>query len=275
MSTDKLMLHGSNHEYFSYGKSRLRFRGPFRDPNAVDVTVMGGTEIFGKFVNRPISELLEGELARPVANLGVVNAGPDTFLSDPATTELCVRARVNVLQIMGAHGLSNAYYSVHQRRNDRFVSAHEKLRNLFPYADFSDCNFTRHLLHKLRRQCRERYAIVVDELRRTWMAKMIELIGRVGEPMILLWISDHAPDSSNDRCPDPSSGDPLLVTSEMVEQLASTCHGYVEVVREFGPAEAAGGRFPSLQSAAAARLPGPSTHFAAARALARTVQPLL
>ena len=77
-------------DYFPcrYGNSRLMFRGPRRDLDAPYAVVLGGTEVYGKFVPRPFLDLLEERLGRPVVNLGCVNAGLDAFLNDADTLQV-------------------------------------------------------------------------------------------------------------------------------------------------------------------------------------------
>ena len=39
-----------DYQLSSYGSSKLKFRGPYRIPQAIDVAVLGGSATFGKFV---------------------------------------------------------------------------------------------------------------------------------------------------------------------------------------------------------------------------------
>lgn len=257
-----------NYDTCRYGRSRLIFRGPYRMPQALDIAVVGGTGVFGKLVPRPFPVLLESAIRRPVVNLGSLHAGVDAFLDDPVVDEVCRRARTCVIQLTGAHCLSNRYFRVHPRRNDRFIVARAPLRRLFPEVDFSACTFTRHMLMLLRRTCPDRFAVVVAELRNTWMLKMDALIAGIGVPVMTLWVADHAPLGAGIP-PDPGTPDPLFVTRDMVEQIRTRAIAHVEVVRPFGtPAECAGMVLAGMDAAAARHLPGPATHEVVARTLA-------
>jgi hypothetical protein len=54
------------------------------------------------------------------ANLGLVNAGIDVFINEPMIQDFCAGAVVTVIQVLGAANMSNRFYAVHPRRNDRF-----------------------------------------------------------------------------------------------------------------------------------------------------------
>jgi hypothetical protein len=94
-------------------------------------------------------ELLEDHVGLPVVNLGAINAGIDVFSCDETVLSACSGARAVVLQAMGAHNLRNRFYSVHQRRNDRFLRASPLLSTLYPEVDFTEFAFTRHLIQTL------------------------------------------------------------------------------------------------------------------------------
>ena len=47
-----------------------------------------------------------------MVNLGVTHAGPDLYLKDDAVIDIARKAQLCVLQIMGAHNMSNPYYKI-------------------------------------------------------------------------------------------------------------------------------------------------------------------
>ena len=121
-------------DYFPcrYGASKSLFRGPLRDLSRPYVAMLGGSPTFGKYVDHPYPALVERALGLPVANLGGLNAGPDFYLSDPGLMDVAAGAQLAVVQITGAEAVSNPFYSVHGRRNDRFLAATPALRPLTP-----------------------------------------------------------------------------------------------------------------------------------------------
>ena len=125
-------------------------------------------------------------------------------------------AKAVVIQVMGAHNLSNRYYSVHPRRNDRFLRASPTLASLYPEVDFTEFHFTRHMLSRLETISEKRSATVFKELKSAWIARMTALCALIPGPVLLLWISDRLPPDRADVIDD---GEPLLVTREMLEAL--------------------------------------------------------
>lgn len=249
-------------DYFPcrYGSSRILFRGPRRDIDRAYVAVLGGTETYGKFVPLPFPDLLEQELGLPVANLGCMNAGPDVFLNEAAVTQIAAQASVTVVQILGAQNLSNRYYAVHPRRNDRFLGATPLLRTIFPRVDFTEFNFTRHMLMSLQTASADKFEVVAEELRAAWVTRMKLLLSRLGRRVILLWVSDQAPPSPTRRV--DLTRNPLLIDSEMIQAIRAPVAGYVEAVYSAAALSQGveGMAFVPMEAPAAAGLPGPAAH---------------
>lgn len=198
-----------------YGAAKAVFRGPGRDLSRPYVAMLGGSATFGKYVDQPYPALVETALGWPVANLGGLNAGPDFYLSDPATLDIAAGARAAVVQVTGAEVLSNPFYTVHGRRNDRFLAATPALRALVTQVDFTDIHFTRHLLQVLRRADAGVFAQVVQGLRQTWLARMRQLLAGLPARRVLLWLADAPPP---DRA-DSLDRAPLFVDRGMLDAL--------------------------------------------------------
>ena len=253
-----------------YGASRLVFRGPPRALDGPYVATLGGSETFGKFVAHPYADLLEARLGEPVVNLGVMQAGLTLFLDDPGVLPVASGARMTVVQVLGAHNMSNRFYSVHRRRNDRFLKAAAPLRMLYPDLDFTEFHFTGHLMQCLEKGAPEAFEAVVEELKTAWVHRMKALLSAIRGERVLLWISDRRPEDTTDTTGDT---DPLFVDRAMVEAVLPDTSGLIEVVaspeareegldaRSFLPGE----------EAAARALPGPLFHREVADALGRAI----
>lgn len=254
-----------------YGLSRIMFRGPRRALEGNYAAFVGSTETYGKFIEHPYPMLVENEVGKPCVNFGVVNAGVDVFANDPTVLAACHDASVTVIQIMGAHNLSNRFYKVHPRRNDRFLAPSTVMKALFPDIDFADFSFTRHLLGAIYTRSPERFEILRAELQAAWSARMRSLIDQIGSRVVLLWMSQTplTDDKWSDR-PNALRADPLFVTRSMVEELRPQV---LDVVEAQPSAEALsfgtkGMVFPLLHREAAGELLGVAAHEEAAQRLA-------
>lgn len=243
-----------------YGNSRLLFRGPKRSLDQPYCAVVGGTETYGKFVPKPFPALIEEATGLQMVNLGCVNAGIDVFLNDVSLMDVVAGAKVSIFQALGAHNMSNRFYVVHPRRNDRFLRASAMLKALYPGVDFTEFHFTRHMLSVLKQKSPSAFEIVVAELQMAWQARMRKLAGRIPGDKILLWLPSRAPEGDQ-----PSDGlglDPLFVTQHMLD----TVRSYFTRVIEFEPSPEAlapgteGMVHGEMDQAAAASLPGPAVH---------------
>lgn len=255
-----------------YGTSKLLFRGPRRRPDGSHIAVLGGTESYGKFIETPWPDLLEQVTGRQVVNLSQLNAGVDVYLNDRTVQDLCQQAHVTVIELLGAQNLSNRFYAVHPRRNDRFLRASTLMKTIYREIDFTEFHFTRHLLAGLRDASPEKFELISGELKDVWVARMQKLIETVSGRVILLWMADHAPGKTSG---DPlARGGPLLVDSAMIEALRPRVSAVVEIVGS--PEERAEGlgqmHFSDLDASAAAELLGPVVHKRAARQLGEVIR---
>lgn len=248
--------------------SALRFRGPLATENGPAVVCIGGTETFGRFISEPFTTQLNDALDLPVLNFGVLNAGLDVMMNDPAIGGAICQAEAVVLQITSAHNMTNRFYTVHPRRNDRFLSASTMLRTIYPQVDFTEFHFTRHLLHHLRDASEDRFDIIRTELEAAWVARMRRFLNHINAPVHLLWLSNRMP-------ADPEDVDlaqyPLFVTQQMLETVREDAASLtIAAPDDAEVANSVQGKFFGPREEAAARLlPGPELHEMAARGLLR------
>lgn len=264
-------------EYYPcrYGTSKLLFRGPRRDLGLPYVAMLGSTETYGKFVEEPYPALLEKTLDKSCVNLGHVNAGVDLFLHEEMIIDIASKASATVLEVPGAHTLTNRFYAVHRRRNDRFLRASNMLRTIYREVDFTEIHFTRHLLGRLRATSADKFDIVVAELQEAWVARMKALLTRIPGDVLLLWVSDHRPEEADLTGIDGS--DPMFVDRAMLDKVLPFATDLVEVV--VSPEEIAEGQrglvHDELEAPAAAAMLGTKAHEKAARELARVLPDLM
>lgn len=258
-----------DYELCQYGGSKLLFRGPKVDLNTQHIAFLGGTETFGKFIPAPFPHLVAGHLNKGGLNLGQCNAGVDVYLNDPGVLDVAARADVRVVQVMGAVNVSNRYFAVHPRRNDRFIGAHDVLKSLYPEIDFTDFHFTRHLLGALRAHSDRRFEMVMKELQDTWLARMVLLLKILGPRTVLLWFSHRTPRQDAEA----TLVDPLYIDADMLAHLRKVGCMFIEVIADLGddgPQSADSDHLelfaPSMHAAALSVLP-PKAHFLAAQSL--------
>lgn len=261
-----------------YGQSKLLFRGPERRLDAPYVAFIGGTATYGKFIKNPYPALVESGLGVNCMNFGIANAGVDVLLNDSFLSSACNTSEATVVQIIGAQNLSNRFYTVHPRRNDRFVTASPLLKSIYPEVDFAEFHFNRHMLSGLHGVCSERFAVVRDEVQTAWAARMKLLLKQVAGKVVLVWFADHAPLAQEEAILDPAKArSPLFVTREMLDDLTPHATGYVEVVAT--PEAVAAGRdgmiFSQMEAMAAAEMLGPKAHGEVAQHLGPVLQDIV
>lgn len=261
-----------------YGASKLLFRGPARRLEGRYALFLGGTETYGKFIAEPYPAMAERLGIGRCINFGWPNAGIDAFALDDDIMQAAARARAVVVQVTGAQNVTNPFYRVHPRRNDRFVAANPALVELFPEVDFTEFHFTRHMLGRLWRVSPRRYAQVRAAARRCWVRRMRGVLDRIGRKTILLWVSERPVSQRIEAgCDGDLISDPVFVTAPMVAMLRPHAARFVEVVPS-AKARAEGTRgmiFNEMDAPAAAGLPGPLAHREVAEALRAPLQDLM
>ncbi len=270
MKQEQIEDEGLSYSPCRYGESRMLFRGPRKRLDQPYLAFVGGTATYGKFIQHPFPMLVEKGMRQPCVNLGCVNGGVDAFLGDPQVIDICRSADMTVVQIMGAHTQSNRFYSVHPRRNDRFLRPSTVLEAIYHDVDFSDFAFTRHMLGALHTKSIDRFDTLVRELREAWTARMRTLITTIGDNVILMWLADTPmSDQPWSQHPNHLQADPLFVTKSMVEALRPLVRDIVEITpsREALAEGVKGMVYPPSQRQVAMEMLGAACHREAAQRL--------
>lgn len=256
-----------------YGESRLLFRGPKKPLDGRHISFLGSSQTFGRFLPNPYPAQVEEQLGVTCINFGQINASVDAFLHDPTVIEACRDSAFTVIEVMGAANLSNRFYSVHPRRNDRFVRASSVLSAIYPEVDFSDFCFTRAMLQQLHEVAPARFPIVREELQSAWSARMRTLIETIRRPVILLWLAPAPP-------PDMAPDDPaewlgteaVFVTRGMIDRLRAQVSSVVTVTPPGRRHHSDGFLLDDADAAAAAHMVGPAVQAQAASAISAIIQ---
>jgi hypothetical protein len=255
-----------------YGTSRLLFRGPKRNLNSSYCAFIGGTETYGKFIQQPFPALVELELGMPCVNFGQANAGIDAFSYDPFVIDAAAKANVTVVQVMGAQNMTNRFYAVHPRRNDRFISTSTLLRKIYRDVDFADFHYNKHMLTRLMMVCPDRFEVVRQELQQAWLARMRLMLKQISGKSILLWFAEHTPDAGSDEGVGLGP-DPLFITTDMLHEIAGFATEVVEVVASTkAKSQGTEGQFfGEMEAVVASEMMGPMAHQEAAVAVLRAI----
>ncbi|WP_299688689.1 DUF6473 family protein [uncultured Tateyamaria sp.] len=265
MSFDTLGPGGLDYLPCRYGASKILFRGPKRPLDAPYVAFFGGTTTYGKYIETPFCSLIEQDLGMTCVNFGCVNGGVDAYAADPVLREAAIEAQVTVIQVTSPRNMSNRFYKVHPRRNDRFVEASPLLRTIYREVDFAEFNFTNHMLQRLYLVSPERFHAVLDELRTAWLARMRLVLSQIPGKTILLWASDHPPADTALEI----DADPAFVNRSMIVEIEPLVTQFVQVVASDRALQAGtdGMVFAEMDAAAAATMLGPTAHREIADAL--------
>ncbi|MEO3416905.1 DUF6473 family protein [Roseovarius sp. CAU 1744] len=250
-----------------YPGSKLRFRGPRRKLNGPYAAFLGGTDTYGKFIERPFPALIEARTGVKCVNFGWPNAGVDVYLNDIGVLMATANADVTIVQVPCVTNMTNRFYSVHPRRNDRFLEASGTLRAIYGEVDFTEFHFVRHMLQCLQKVSSERFATVIEEIQTAWVSRMQLLLHKVDSKVILLWMSARRPEDDADRT--EVEFDPICVTRKMLETLRPMTDQVIEVTasEEVRADGTNGMRFSALEAPAAQEVMGPRCHYQVAEAL--------
>lgn len=265
MSYNNISPGGLNYQPCRYGGSRVMFRGPPKPLEGKFIAFFGSTKTYGKFVERPFPALLEERLNVVCANFGRPNAGVELYLNEPFLRDVATRAAVTVIQVVSPRNMNNRLYTVHPRRNDRFVKPTRLLKSLYDDVDFADCNFNKHMLQKLHATSPERFESIVNELREAWQSRMRLLCSQIPGKTVLFYFSDRRPDTGSV----PNGTEPWFVTKSMLNDIQPLFTDFVEVIvsDEAKQRGTEGMVYDDLEMPAALQLPGPLAHQEAANAL--------
>ncbi len=260
-----------------YGASKLVFRGPRRDLSDPFVAFVGSTETYGKFIEEPYPALVERALEKTCVNFGLLNAGIDAFVHDPFVLETAAQADVTVVQVMGAQNMTNRFYAVHPRRNDRFVSASALLQTIYREVDFTEFNFTKHMLGDLLTLSPDRFYTVKMELQQAWIARMRLMLGSIKGKTVLLWFASQPPPEDIEGEDKDLGQDPLFVIRKMIDEITPLVTKVVEINTSTQAMEAGtqGMVFSEMEALAAQEMLGPIAHAEAAERLVKVIGDLL
>lgn len=136
----------------------------------------------------PLPPAILRRLLSPAARI----EGVDCRLNDPALLDRARSAHAFVMLLPPLGNLGNPFYSVHPRRNDRFLAARPMLKALFPEVDFTEYDFTGHMLSALAATCPDRFSQMRRVLQQTWQERLKTLLEHMPDGGVLLQLPGPA-----------------------------------------------------------------------------------
>lgn len=151
-----------------------------------------GLVLYGAEAPAPQADPLPPPLLRRLLSPAARIEGADCRLNDPALLDAARSADAFVMLLPPLGNLGNPFYSVHPRRNDRFLAARPMLKALFPEVDFTEFDFTGHMLGALAATCPDRFSEMRRLLRLTWEERLSGLLDHLPEKGVLLHLPGPA-----------------------------------------------------------------------------------
>ena len=185
------------------------------------IAYLGAAQTFGRYLNDPFSLQIGRHLEVGTLNLSMGGAGPYTYLENSEHLDLINQSSLVVLQVMSARSINSSVFESQMGTNLGWrLPGREKMHSgkviqaLFTGEDprGQDLRFIQAL---------------IDEMRRKYMAAMLELIGEIRPPVVILWFATREP------------GD----IDELDEHKLA---GLSQVARSNSAAAFSGGKFPQL-----------------------------
>lgn len=228
MSTYYQKLDAGHFDYQPYsldGFPNHTFRGPAIDPAAPFIACVGAAQTFGRFTDRPFSQILSERMQTQVANLGVGGAGPRLFLR-PEFLDRINRALLVVVQVLSGRSESNSFF------DNSDTGTLWGIRR----ADNARMRFDRFLEDMIRTGDPASVRQALAETRQNYVTNMVELLSSIRRPKILMWLSTRSPDYEEKLSSawGAMGAFPQLVNRSMIDQLKPHANRYVEIVSQSG-----------------------------------------
>lgn len=223
-----------DYEMYKYPETNLYFRGPqlslvnTKLSGDIVVSFIGAAQIFRRFVEKPLPNLIAERTGFRALNLGFSGASPSLFLENEILLEAINHTSCCVVQFMSARGISNRLFDADPNRMNRLTRRSDGERM------FADVAY-REALSTLPAGS---VFAAVEESREGYIQEMNRLLSRIKVPGILLWFSDRFPtyEIGFDHYNRLYGGFPQFVNDEIVRTICTTNPDwpYVEAVSSAG-----------------------------------------
>lgn len=204
---------------------RPDFRGPAVDRTKPYIACIGAAQMFGRFVERPMTALLAERLGVQVLNLGIGGAGPRLFAS-PHYLELVNGAELVVVQVLAGRSEGNSRFD--NSKSGRIWGTR--------VSDKKEMRFEQFLTELVETESTEVVKSVVQETRDNYVRSYAALREKIERPAVLLWWSHRTPEYEADYT---SAGIllnrfPQLIDRATLDRVREGFDGFVECVSARG-----------------------------------------
>lgn len=190
------------------------------------VAVLGAAQIFGRFCERSLTQLVEDATGNRVYNFGYTGASPGFFLQFEELLEFLSGCRAVILQIMSARSVNNSLFLCSDRFPNQVTRRSDNERMFVNEAyKWALANVPAQQLDRAVTQSRSGY-----------IALMKQLIETIPSKVHLLWFSDREPfyEMRFDHFNSVFGKFPQLVNEDVVAALKPHAASYIEVASTRG-----------------------------------------
>jgi hypothetical protein len=216
-----------DYELYTIPGVNYTLRGPqVRDGATRFATILGAGQSFGVLVRDPYAHKLSRAYSMEIMNLAVGGSAPTLYLRNKAAIEACNRSSLCIVQILSARSSQSSYFESRGGKNMLrprgsklpFVPGDTAYRAMFDHEPPVIP------------------PIVIGELRANWVKEMLQLLGLIKTPKILLWFSKRSPDlpESFSSFDEAAGAFPHFVNRAMIDEIRPYADDYVEVVSSRG-----------------------------------------
>ena len=188
--------------------------------------VLGASQSFGVLTPDPYVHKLSRALGIDFLNLSVGGSAPGLFLRNAAALERCNASSLCIIQILSARSAQSSYFESRGGKNrlrkrgtdDPFVQGDAVYKQMFETEP-----------RAIRR-------LILGEIRANWTKEMLQLLGAIKVPKVLLWFSKRSPDDRETLQQYKRSVGifPHFVTRRMIDDIRPYAEAYVEVTTNRG-----------------------------------------
>lgn len=173
-------------DYQLYNFHNFELRGPKSEKNKY-ISYIGGGQTFGRYCQKPFSNILGNKLNIGTLNFGRGGVGPNYFLKNETIINAINQTELVVVQVLSGRSVNNSvFFSPNDNGYGIRLIDNQEMKAIQIFKDLiigkdirgRDINFIKNL---------------VEETRQNYLDGMISLLKKIKVPKILFWFSVRHP----------------------------------------------------------------------------------